>query len=91
MHTPTPNSPVSPTHRSHRGWSVQVMDGRFFSGTQVEAYIADGNEKFKKTSAHKAKGLEADGDGDGDGDDDESRRLEQFRSWLEEDVMVSEA
>ncbi len=60
------------------------MDGRFFSGTKVEAYIADGNEKFKKSSGKKLS-LEEDEDGD-----DESKRLDKFGSWLEEDVKMSQ-
>ena len=61
------------------------MDGRFFSGTQVEAYIADGNEKFKKSSGQKVS-VEENGEGD-----DESKRLDKFGSWLEEDVKQAEA
>lgn len=59
------------------------MDGRFFSCTKVEAYIADGNEKFKKSSEKKIgtdeeRGVDADAD-------DEGKRLDKFGSWLEED------
>jgi len=61
------------------------MDGRFFSGTKVEAYIADGNEKFKKSSNQKVS-LEGEDEGD-----DESKRLDKFGSWLEEDVKEAEA
>jgi HIV Tat-specific factor 1 len=50
---------------------VQVMDGRYFSGTRVEAYIADGSERFRKSN-EKNTG------------DDESQRLDKFGSWLEE-------
>lgn len=53
---------------------IQVMNGRHFSGMTVEAYIADGNEKFKKSSEKKAA----------IGDDDEGQRLDQFGEWLEE-------
>ena len=56
------------------------MDGRYFSGTRVEAYIADGSEKFKKTNEKKLDlGVE-----DDEGDE-EGRRLDQFGSWLEEE------
>lgn len=48
------------------------MNGRFFAGQTVEAYIADGNEKFQKSS----------GKGDEE-DDDEEKRLQRFGSWLE--------
>ena len=70
------------------------MNGRHFSGMVVEAYIADGTEKFKKTNEKRAKitGLDADadagngnGNGNGEGEDeDESKRLDQFGAWLEE-------
>lgn len=53
------------------------MDGRFFAGTRVEAYIADGNEKFKKSKEKKAAI-------DEDEDEAENQRLDQFGSWLEE-------
>ena len=56
---------------------VRVMDGRFFSGQKLEAYIADGGEKFKKSSEKKLQ------IGDDEGED-ESERLDQFGSWLEE-------
>lgn len=51
------------------------MDGRFFATRIVEAYIADGSEKFKKTGEKKL-GVE-------DEDEDEGKRLDQFGSWLE--------
>lgn len=57
---------------------VRLMDGRFFSGQKLEAYIADGGEKFKKSSEKKA------GLGEDEGED-EGRRLDQFGSWLEEE------
>lgn len=53
---------------------VQVMDGRFFAGSQVEAYIYDGAEKFKKTSTKKH---------DDEQDAAEKERLEKFGDWLE--------
>lgn len=61
---------------------VRMMRGRKFSGLTVQADIADGGEKFKKsgTGEEKAGGGERDDGGDGEGE-----RLEQFGSWLEED------
>ncbi|KAL8771144.1 MAG: hypothetical protein Q9209_003315 [Squamulea sp. 1 TL-2023] len=56
---------------------VRMMDGRFFSGTRVEAYIADGSEKFKKSSEKK---LQLDDEEEGN---EEGKRLDQFGSWLE--------
>jgi len=44
----------------------------------VEAYIADGSEKFKKSSEKKAPIEEDEGEDDG-------KRLDQFGSWLEEE------
>lgn len=54
------------------------MHGRHFSGMVVEAYIADGGEKFKKSSEKKAATEEDEGE-------DEGKRLDQFGSWLEEE------
>lgn len=51
------------------------MDGRFFATRIVEAYIADGSEKFKKTGERKL-GVENE-------DEDEGKRLDEFGSWLE--------
>lgn len=53
------------------------MDGRFFATRKVEAYIADGSEKFKK-SGEKKLGVENE-----DEDEDEGKRLDEFGSWLE--------
>ena len=58
---------------------MKVMNGRHFSGMVVEAYIADGNEKFKKSSEKKAAALEEEGE-------DEGKRLDQFGTWLEEEA-----
>lgn len=60
--------------------SMKVMNGRHFSGMVVEAYIADGNEKFKKSSEKKAAVIE------GDEGEEEGKRLDQFGSWLEEEA-----
>lgn len=56
-------------------WHHQVMNGRFFSATRVEAYIADGSERFKKTNTKKA--------GLGDDESEEDERLDNFGAWLE--------
>lgn len=53
---------------------VRIMDGRFFATQKLEAYIADGSEKFKKTGERKV----------GDGEGEEGRRLDEFGKWLEE-------
>ncbi|KAL8937617.1 MAG: hypothetical protein Q9216_004332, partial [Gyalolechia sp. 2 TL-2023] len=57
-----------------------VMDGRYFAGTRVEASIADGNEKFKKSSERKVQFGEED---EGEEAENEGKRLDQFGSWLE--------
>ncbi|RMD43699.1 hypothetical protein DV735_g1421, partial [Chaetothyriales sp. CBS 134920] len=54
---------------------IRVMNGRWFNGSQVEAFIATGNEKFKRTS-EKAEAL--------DEDQSEEGRLDKFGAWLEE-------
>ena len=55
------------------------MDGRYFSGQKLEAYIADGGEKFKKSREKKMELGE-----EGEEEEEEGRRLDQFGSWLEE-------
>lgn len=66
---------------------LQMMDGRYFGGTRVEAYMADGKERFRKTNEKKAAILAA-ADDDGTGweggkEDEEAKRLDEFGSWLE--------
>ncbi|EGC43336.1 nuclear mRNA splicing factor-associated protein [Histoplasma capsulatum var. duboisii H88] len=68
---------------------VQKMDGRFFSGTRVAAYIADGSERFRKSSSRHATtagttltGVDAEDDSD-QADEEEAERLDKFGSWLE--------
>ena len=58
---------------------MKIMNGRHFSGMVVEAYTADGNEKFKKSSEKKATAIEEEGE-------DEGKRLDQFGTWLEEEA-----
>jgi HIV Tat-specific factor 1 len=55
------------------------MTGRWFDERQLEAHIAQGNEKFKKSNEKRA-GL----DDDEDGEDEEGGRLDKFGEWLEE-------
>lgn len=61
---------------------VKMMDGRFFGGTQVEANIADGSERFRKTNPKKAA-LEEELKGQNGNENEEEKRLEKFGSWLE--------
>ena len=59
----------------------QLMNGRWFDERQLEAFIATGNEKFKKSS-DKKPGFEDDEDENGE----EGGRLDKFGSWLEQDA-----
>ena len=54
---------------------VRIMDGRFFATQKLEAYIADGSEKFKKTNEKKVMHEEG----------EEGQRLDEFGNWLEEE------
>ncbi|RMZ77190.1 hypothetical protein DV738_g4492, partial [Chaetothyriales sp. CBS 135597] len=54
---------------------VRVMNGRWFNGSQVEAFVATGNEKFKRTNGKS---------GDLDEEKSEEGRLDKFGAWLEE-------
>lgn len=66
---------------------VRVMDGRFFGGTRVDAYISDGSEKFKKTNEKRAA-LEDMAERGVDVEDEEQRRLDEFGTWLESSHTV---
>ncbi|KAL4809554.1 hypothetical protein BDV18DRAFT_132327 [Aspergillus unguis] len=67
---------------------VKLMNGRFFGGTAVVAYISDGSERFRKTNEKRAaledlaeKGFDAE-------DEDENQRLDEFGTWLESSHTV---
>jgi HIV Tat-specific factor 1 len=47
------------------------FNGRIFDGRKVEAYIADGKEKFKKSKKQEEDG------------EDEAARLESFSNFIE--------
>ena len=53
------------------------MNGRWFDERQLEAFIATGNEKFKKTKEKQPNY-------DDDDEEGEGGRLDKFGSWLEE-------
>lgn len=64
---------------------VRAMDGRFFDGRSVVAYVATGEEKFKKKRKVELDDGDyeaADGLGNGK-DESEDARLDQFGNWLE--------
>lgn len=54
------------------------MHGRHFSGQVVEAYVADGSEKFKKSSEKKVGAEGEEGE-----EEEEGVRLDQFGEWLD--------
>ncbi|GAB1212665.1 hypothetical protein ATERTT37_001810 [Aspergillus terreus] len=66
---------------------VRVMDGRYFAGTRVEAYISDGSERFKKTNEKRAA-LEDLAEKGFDAEDEEEQRLDEFGTWLESSHTV---
>ncbi len=53
------------------------MNGRWFDERQLEAHVADGSEKYKKSNEKK---VDVDEEEEGEGD-----RLDKFGSWLEEE------
>jgi HIV Tat-specific factor 1 len=55
------------------------MDGRWFDERQLEAYVADGSEKFKKSNEKMVDVAEGEEEADG-------KRLDKFGSWLEEET-----
>jgi HIV Tat-specific factor 1 len=55
----------------------QVMHGRWFDERQLEAYVADGSEKFKRSNEKMVDVAEGEEEADGE-------RLDKFGSWLEE-------
>ncbi|OAL30938.1 hypothetical protein AYO20_08523 [Fonsecaea nubica] len=59
---------------------VQRMNGRWFDERQLEAFIATGREKFKKSGDKKVSFDDEDDEEEGG----EGGRLDKFGSWLEE-------
>jgi len=51
------------------------MQGRFFAGRRVQAYLYAGQERFKRSKGE-------DDDILGDGADSERKRLDDFAQWL---------
>jgi len=50
------------------------MDGRFFGGRKVEAWLYDGKQRFRRSTDRNID--------EEDGGDDENTRLDAFREWL---------
>lgn len=55
------------------------MNGRFFSGRKIEAFLWAGKQRFKQSS--KGHGDDYD-DVTGGGDEEEKKRLDDFAKWL---------
>jgi HIV Tat-specific factor 1 len=53
------------------------MNGRWFEARQVEAYIPQGPERFRKSDDKKTLSDDEDGE--------EGSRLDKFGSWLEKE------
>jgi len=51
------------------------MQGRFFAGRRIEAYLYTGQERFKRSKGEDDGVL-------GDGADSERKRLDDFAEWL---------
>ena len=51
------------------------MQGRFFAGRRIEAYLFMGQQQFKRSKGD-------DNDTLGDGAESEQRRLDDFAQWL---------
>ncbi|EEB06410.1 U2 snRNP-associated protein Uap2 [Schizosaccharomyces japonicus yFS275] len=54
---------------------VRLMEGRFFDGRVVEAFVYDGKTRYQKTGRHEEL----------NGDENESERLERFSEWIEKE------
>ncbi|KAF8993669.1 hypothetical protein BDQ17DRAFT_1367950 [Cyathus striatus] len=53
---------------------ILKMNGRYFSGRKVEAYLYTGRQRFKRSGTGD--------DLEGDGDEAEKKRLDDFATWL---------
>ncbi|EJD52695.1 hypothetical protein AURDEDRAFT_111297 [Auricularia subglabra TFB-10046 SS5] len=51
---------------------VIKMNGRFFGGRRIEAWVYDGKQRYQRTGDRNAE----------DGDEDEKARLDAFSEWL---------
>ena len=49
------------------------MNGRFFSGQRIEAFLYAGKQRFKRSGHEEIEG---------DGDEAEKKRLDDFANWL---------
>ena len=66
------------------------MNGRFFGGRSISAFLFDGSRKYRKSG--QSVSLAGTGMGD-DGEDEEEKeheRLEKYAQWLEQDGKKEE-
>jgi HIV Tat-specific factor 1 len=54
---------------------IKKMDGRFFGGQKISAYLWDGKEKFEEKPLYNLD----------DEDDEEEERIENFSKWIEQE------
>lgn len=60
------------------------MDGRFFAGRSISAYLSTGKKyKFSNNHNDSLSGTGLGGDDDGGVDEKEKERLEKYAEWLE--------
>jgi HIV Tat-specific factor 1 len=59
------------------------MNGRSFGGQVVEAFIADGKEKYRKSKEKPAADDEA--------DKEDEKRLDKFSDWIEKEGAAAVA
>ncbi|KAL2818988.1 hypothetical protein BDW59DRAFT_151726 [Aspergillus cavernicola] len=67
---------------------VKLMNGRFFGGTAVVAYVSDGSERFRKTNEKRAALEDLAERGFDASDEEEDQRLNEFGTWLESSHVV---
>ncbi|KAJ5247202.1 hypothetical protein N7468_002185 [Penicillium chermesinum] len=69
---------------------VKLMDGRWFGGTRVQAYIKTGREKFRQSGDRRDKDEMIAKYGVEGADETEASRMDRFGDWLEGEDKGSE-
>lgn len=64
---------------------AQKMDGRFFGGRSIAAFLFDGSRKYRKSGQSVSLAGTGMGDDGEDVEEKEHERLEKYAQWLEED------
>lgn len=67
-----------------------MMDGRFFGGTRVEAYVPQEKVKFRQSGDRQDRDEMIAKYGVEGADEEEARRLEKFGDWLEAEGAKAE-